>query len=485
MSSLAIEIAGVRDNAPSSATTVLDDLRERRAQLPLRDGKTSVDRWRESRDLMRARLEGLSLVGDDREAWAANREQVFPVLNTLDAALPDDVVTALWEYSHDIPEQGVDWRQAADRFFETQPLGDKAPDGYPAIGPRKDAEIQPMSRSDWGQKGWVGEKEFANYKFTEHGVIYRGREFRPGDVFLTVINRPDFTVTAVCFNPWRYITHITTLVFLEHEGLKYPAVLETHEGGIRAVPLSGELHPRKTNYVEIYRHRDMTPDKVPALTKAAEEVLERNPYFSFNPDLSDESVVTCSELAHLLLKNTGLEPPKPLSRLGSGLVAIDFGSSDVERPILAPSDLAASEYLDLVECIDFLDTTRLICGDLVNQVFQRHLDNKRLKIDALPVTYKVLLGMVGEMQKGGAVGRFVGRRVGYDDLEELPKNPPSMIALFKVSERAVKKATNLLYQNAKKDRQLHQDLLYGYADPSPLLHEALDRATADFRKWYE
>ena len=94
-------------------------------------------------------------------------------------------------------------------------------------------------------------------------------------------------------------------MFLERGGTSYPAVLETHEAGVRAIPLSAELHRRKTAYVEIFRHRDMTPDKLPALTEAAEEILKRNPYFSFNPDLADENVMTCSELAHFLLKNAG------------------------------------------------------------------------------------------------------------------------------------------------------------------------------------
>jgi hypothetical protein len=214
------------------------------------------------------------------------------------------------------------------------------------------------------------------------------------------------------------------------------------------------------------------------------DILDRNPYFSFNPDLSDENVMTCSELSHFLLKNAGLEPPKPLSHLGAGLLAIDFESADIDRLVLAPSDFAASDQLELVTCIDFLNTARLIGGDLVSQVFQQHLGNKRLQVDALPVTYKVLIGMVTEMQKGGMVGRFVGRRAGYDDLGELPTNPPSMIALFKVSERAVRKAVNILYAHAKKDRQLHRDLLYSYTDPTPLLSDAIDKATADFRKWY-
>lgn len=485
MSELTTEIAGVRPDAGRTPDTTIADLENRHRRLTDITGKNAIDRWRESRDLMRARLEGLSLVGNGSNGWDAAGDELFPTLNALNVAVPDDAVAALWSRYRDHRGNGNGaWREAAERFFQSQPLGDEAPEGYPAIGPRRDAEIHPMSRSDWGQTGWMSEPEFANYHFTDHGVIYRGREFRPGDVFLSVINRPDFTVTSVCFHPWRYVTHVSTLVFLDHKGARYPCVLETHEAGVRAVPLSGELHPRKTAYVEIFRHRDMTPDKAPALTKAAEEVLERNPYFSFNPDLADENVVTCSELSHLLLKNTGLEPPKPLSHLGSGLLAIDFEVSDIDRPVLAPSDFAWSEHLELVESIDFLNTTRLICGDLVSQVFQEHLGSKRLQVEALPATYKVLMRMVKEMQKGGAVGRFVGRRVGYDDLGELPTDPPSMIALFKVSERAVKRAINVLYQSAKKDPQLHRDLLYGYADPSPLLRDALDRATADFRKWY-
>lgn len=484
MSELTTEIAGVLSDAPRTTEAVMGELQTRHHRLGGMPG-LSIDRWRDSRDLMRVRLEGLSLIGDNSDEWRARIDRIFPVLNALNAALPDDIVLDLWALARGQPESDAAWRQAAERFFETQPLGPATPDGYPAIGPRIDAEIQPMSRSDWGQKGWMKETEFANYQFTEHGVIYRGREFRPGDVFLSVINRPDFTVTAVCFHPWRYVTHVSTLVFLDQGGCKFPAVLETHEAGIRAIPLSAELHRRKTAYVEIFRHRDMTPEKAPALTRAAEEILRRNPYFSFNPDIANETVMTCSELAHFLLKSADLQPPLPLSHLGAGLLAIDFASSDIDRLVIAPSDFASSEYLDYVDCIDFLNTTRLICGDVVSQVFQQHLGNKRLRIDALPVTYKVLIGMVTEMQKGGAVGRFVGRRAGYDDLGELPTDPPSMIALFKVSERAVRKAVNALYLSAKKDRQVHHDLLYGYAEPTPLLRRAIDNATADFRKWYE
>jgi hypothetical protein len=252
-------------------------------------------------------------------------------------------------------------------------------------GPDKRIRIPPSYKSRWPFERWSQLPDFAQYRRVDGNVVYRGIEFRPGDVLIINLQNPSEGVFTLALDGRNYSPHMGMYVDIETDQGHFPAVYEIHQVGARVVPLHLFLSDSISSYVEVFRHSASQPEWGRELSTSVKEILAEDQGFNLFADEEHRDgnhYLTCTTAIEYLVERAGLG-------------ASDFEASSVSQTTLAhlhalgfrspaylsPTDVLQSEQLALVGIIDNGDYVDNIARQLVNERFSQRLASSPLKLD--------------------------------------------------------------------------------------------------------
>ena len=304
-----------------------------------------------------------------------------------------------------------------------------------AAGPGVDLKIEANRDSAWPFSRWKADPRFSQYEFSGDEVRYRGVAFRPGDVLLANVNLDGNGVYTALLDPKAYCSHSAVFAVLRDGGRRFPAVIETYEKGLRAVPLNVFVGPRYVAYAEVLRHAATGLPHAEAFGDAALGAIERAKGYNFYTEDPDRDYVSCTTLGRLLYEEVGV---------GSIASASEVGDAGVRRnlerlqytafePFFAPVDYLLNGDFDRVGFIDNNQLPRMVARELVEERFRERFSAGVLDMRRLPIMFYLNLWAIGHIRKRSLLGKVISRAMGFDHVS-LPKGPDRMLAAIEPIE---------------------------------------------------
>ena len=308
-------------------------------------------------------------------------------------------------------------------------------------GPGIDLKIKVNRSSDWPFVKWKQIPEFSQYPFEEDGVHYRGVFFRSGDIFLSNVNLDGNAVYTALSNPKSYCSHAAVFAILQDGSRRFPAVVETYERGVRAVPLNVFVGPRYVSYTEIYRHQGLRSEHRERINSAAIELIENVKGYNFDTEDSDRHYMSCTGVARFLYQDAGLERIAAKSQLAerricSNLHKLGYTFFD---PFFAPVDYLLNENFSAIGWIDNNQFDKLLTRELIESRFRDMFSQREIKLNKFPAMHRINEWGIGHIRRQTALGRIISRVEGFDHIS-LPKGPDKLMAVITLVEAQIGKA---------------------------------------------
>lgn len=323
---------------------------------------------------------------------------------------------------------------------ERLPGGEKLAD---LAGPDLDLEIDVNRDSPWPFERWRRERGFTEYRFEGDGVRYRGLHLRPGDLILPNVNLDGNFVYSALSDPKGFCPHSAVFVILEGEDdrHRYPAVIETYEKGLRAVPLCVFLNARYISYAEVYRHRHISDADVARVSEVACAALDLARGYNFDTLDDDRAYVCCTTVARQLYQDLGLPVLEEFGTVGHPGIRANLQRLDyhfLER-FFTPVDFVRSPLFELVGWVDNNQPARLVTRELVEARFRHCFATGTIDPGRLPLMARINHFGIGHMRRRTLLGRLVSRIMGFDHVT-LPKGPDRILAIVEPLEAELGRA---------------------------------------------
>ena len=335
-------------------------------------------------------------------------------------------------------------------------------------GPDLDLEIEVNRDSPWPFERWRAERRFAEYQFEDGGVRYRGLHLRPGDLLLPNVNLDGNFVYSALSDPKGFCPHSALVAILEHDGARYPAVVETYEKGLRAVPLCVFLNERYVSYVEVYRHRGLDAPRAQRASAVLLAAAERARGYNFDTTDPDPDYVCCTSVTqqfYAALGLPGVERPGAIRDAGirRNMQALDYPHLDA---FLTPIDFVLCPQLEFVGLVDNGQPARLLAREFVERRFRHCFATGRIDPVRLPLAVRVNHFGIRQMRARTPLGRVVSRVMGFDHAN-LPKGPDRILAIVEPLEAELGAAVRRLVPEvqARLDELAGRDVADFLRDP--------------------
>ncbi|HSH42654.1 MAG TPA: YiiX/YebB-like N1pC/P60 family cysteine hydrolase [Arenicellales bacterium] len=351
----------------------------------------------------------------------ADHNTLTDIVDALGSSLPEPVLARLK-------------RQRQDPLLALQGVPPRDPRYRALAGPGITVNIKANRSSAWPFRRWKRRTEFSRYAFEGDGVRYRGLHLRPGDVLLANVNLDGNGVYTTLSDPTRFASHAAVFAILEDDGRRYPAVIETFEKGVRAVPLNVFLGKRFSAYVEVYRHAGLDQSHASLVNRAALDMLDRARGYNFDSKSDDREYLSCCSVGRLLHMDAGLEPASWKScirhpRIRANLEALGYDFFE----FFAPVDYALDPAFRCVGWVDNHQFMDLLARELVETRFRELFMTRRLDPERFPFMSRLNRWGIAHIRRQSPVGKAIGLVEGFDHLS-LPKGPDPLMAVITIAE---------------------------------------------------
>lgn len=354
------------------------------------------------------------------------------IVDAVNSRLPDSATAVL---SRHLDPEGRDY------LLARQGVAPRGSSRFAALaGPGVTVNIRANRSSAWPFRRWKRRHEFSNYDFDGDGVNFRGIHFRPGDILLANVNIDGNGVYTTLSDPTRFSSHAAMFAILEDGDRRYPAVIETYEKGVRAVPLNVFLDAKFCAYVEVYRHRDLQESHTRVINRSALDMMERVRGYNFDSKADDRDYVSCCTVGRLLHIDAGLEPASWKSRIQhprirENLDALGYTFFD----FFAPVDYLLDPGFHFVGWVDNHQFEDLLARELVESYFRELFMTRRLNPERFPRMAGINLWGIRHIRRRTLLGKAIGLAEGFDHLS-LPKGPDPLMAVITIAEAQLGRA---------------------------------------------
>ena len=316
--------------------------------------------------------------------------------------------------------------------------GRRCPDSpalHASAGPDLDLKIEVNRDSPWPFERWREQAGFSEYEFIGEGVRYRGLDLMPGDLLLPNVNLDGNFVYSAISDPKGFCPHSAMFGIFEHDGRRFPTIVETYEKGLRAVPLCVFVNERYISYAEVYRHRDLPTDDYARINGWLADAIARAKGYNFDTTDPDQTYVCCVSVTQQFYEAFGLQvvgPPGAIRDEGirQTMTSLDYPWLDA---FLTPIDFVLSPLLDCVGVIDNGQMARLVTREFVERRFRHCFSTGRIDPDRMPLQSRLVFFGIGQMRRRTLIGRLVSLIMGFDH-ENLPKGPDRILAIVEPLE---------------------------------------------------
>jgi hypothetical protein len=241
--------------------------------------------------------------------------------------------------------------------------------------PQKAIPIYGVQGSDWPLSRWEDDPEFYNYEYDNDGnLLYRGLKLKSGDVLLNhPIEKPVGIFTAIN-EKQSVFAHAAMIVILNRKHGKLPVVVDVHERGVRAVPLSHFLSSQVISYAEVFSFTNASEDFNIQLDESITQLLKENhPY-----DLSgsnDRAALSCTELISYILELTHQAPLEMKNKIKNPIYVNILRLGKIEQQYLqVPNDVFQDSRFILKGYIDNpLSFNELLINEVLLDLFKEQM----------------------------------------------------------------------------------------------------------------
>lgn len=359
-------------------------------------------------------------------SFAADHNTLTGIVDALNSRIPDAALARLSPHLS---------RETHDYLLARQGMTPHGGARYQTLaGPGVTLRIQANRSSAWPFRRWKRNPAFGNYEFQGDGVNFRGLHFRPGDVLLANVNIDGNGVYTTLSDPTRFSSHAAVFAILTDGDRRYPAVIETYEKGVRAVPLNVFLGPGFCAYVEVYRHQHLDELHTRAVNASALDMLTRVQGYNFDSKSDDRDYVSCCSVGRLLHIDAGLEPAAWKSRIQHPQI-----QANLERlgytyfDFFAPVDYVLDPNFRCIGWVDNHQFDNLLARELVEGYFRELFMNRRLNLDRFPWMGRVNRWGIGHIRRQSPLGKAIGLVEGFDH-RSLPRGPDALMAVIVLAE---------------------------------------------------
>lgn len=376
------------------------------------------------------RRELLSRLHHDPPSWLGpDHNTLTGIVDALNTRLPDALLSRL---SHCLETKTL------HRLLAHQGTPSREhPEFNTFAGPGITLDIQANRSSPWPFTRWKRKPEFSNYDFADDGVNFRGIHFRPGDVLLANVNIDGNGVYTTLSDPTRFSSHAAVFAILEDGDGRFPAVIETYEKGVRAVPLNVFLGRGFSAYLEVLRHKDIDASRTRLINRCALALMDRVQGYNFDSTAGGRDYVSCCGVGRLLHGDAGLEPASTKSRIRHPRIQSNLRKLGYEFfDFFAPVDYLLDVNFQCVGWVDNSQFNRLLARELVEGYFRELFLTRTLNPDRFPLMTRINRWGIRQIRRRTAVGRFIGRLEGFDH-RSLPKGPDPLLAVITVAEAEI------------------------------------------------
>jgi len=320
-----------------------------------------------------------------------------------------------------------------------------APEHHQLAGPDVDLKIEVNRASAWPFAKWQQISAFAEYEFDGELVRYRGLELQPGDILLANVNLDGNAVYTSLSEPKGYCPHSAVFAILTAGGKRFPAVVETYEKGLRAVPLNVFLNARYVAYAEVYRHHALRPEHGEKVGAAAHDAIAEARGYNFYTCDPDPTYVSCTSLAQVVYQRLGLPRIASVSSIGhpgiqENLRRLGYHEFD---PFFAPVDFLLNPDFRCVGWVDNHQFPRLLARELVEVGFRRLFERGQLDTRKMPFAHHINHWGIRQMRRRTPLGHIISKVMGFDHLS-LPRGPDAMLAIISPVEADLGRAVRRL-----------------------------------------
>lgn len=351
-----------------------------------------------------------------------------------------------------------------------------APEHHQLAGPDMDLKIKVNRASAWTFSKWQQISGFADYAFEGNRVLYRGLGLQPGDILLANVNLDGNSVYTSLSEPKGYCPHAAVFAVLNANGKRFPAVVETYEKGLRAVPLNVFLNARYVAYAEVYRHRGILLKHGKEVSAAAHDAIAQARGYNFYTCDPDPLYVSCTSLAQLVYQRIGLPPIPALSRIGHPGIRDNLarlGYHEYE-PFFAPVDFLLNPDFSCVGWVDNNQFPRLLARELVEVGFRRLFERGRLDTSRMPLMHHINHWGIRHIRRRNGLGRIISKVVGFDHLS-LPRGPDPMLAIIAPVEADLVRAVRRLLPTVQRYLDGRETFALDAMLAEPAVQDAIER----------
>ena len=306
-------------------------------------------------------------------------------------------------------------------------------------GPGVELNIVANRGSSTSYEKWRKNELFSRYRFEGDGAHYRGVFYRPGDVLLANANLDGNGVYTCLSEPVGFCSHSAFFAILEHDGKRFPVVIETYEKGVRPVPLSVFLGRKFCSYVEVYRHLDISEESASKFNLAAAKMINEVLGYNFATEDQDPYYLACTTVGRFLHRSAGLKPAENIGRFGHPQVQANLSSLGYHWLVyFGPVDYLLNQCF---KCIGFTDNNqpeRMLAREITDREFKRQFMAYELDGNKFPFPSKINRWGLGHMRRKTVAGRLISRLEGFT-AETLPKGPDHLVAAIVPIEKQLGK----------------------------------------------
>lgn len=415
--------------------------------------------------------EDLTAIGDHIESLDANRAPLYDAFRSL----------ILKQGDFELTRELYDRYQTLKPFYAADSIID---------GPDKTLKILPLINSKWSWKRWSAYSEFINYQRINDNVVYRGIEFKSGDVIISSLNSYSDSAFVVYSEKEDLATHMAVYIDIITQEGNFPAVFEMKSNGFRLVPLNVYLRPEFIAYAEIFRFRDLPPGFGEKLSETVLRILPEDHGFNLFADeehSNNDQYVTCITACLYLFRQAGfsavLPPETPIKK---HFMEMNAHMGFTTEKMLIPSDLLGWEALRLTAVIDNGGFTDNIIRQLIIDKFDEYL--MTWPISEKNGEYKFYRDSSGTTLKNTFLIAPVLRGLFGFNKDNFPMGTEQMLAFMELMPKDLKDAVHCLtpaISEIMKDYRLWDTFSYRSFYSNPEIQDLVEKSLKKAERWFE
>lgn len=391
-------------------------------------------------------------------------------LGSLNIRLNYQEVNYLWSNTESSILNSIEWTKLVAKSIEGLRGLKYIQDDFKSMfhklsGPDTDIKIYPEKKSKFKFDRWKHLRVYKNNKFEEDEFFYKNCNLKTGDILCCDTN-------VVAGGMYSYAIFVDTVyihaaIFVMIDNI--PSIVEIHEKGVRAVPVSRFFSKDFNLNIDIYRcTENLSIVQKNKIKLIAYELVIRDNGFDFENNNLNHDYFSCCSLIEYIYTSVGIQIDLPsYSYSKYGVQAMAEMGVLVNRVVL-PTSILESDKFKLVGYWDNDEFSKGLLNHYTCSLFSSLFSTRELKFSRMGSFNVFLLSIGNYIDNTSFVRRLLIILFGFNS-RNFPKASFKLIIFSLILDRKLKNISkSLTYNNDKwiieKERNKYYSSLENWFD---------------------